>query len=182
MTNQNTSVVKICLVVAAAKNRVIGKDGAMPWTMPGDLKTFRRLTLGNPIIMGRKTFQSIGRLLDGRCNIIVTRDRSLRIEGAAMVTSVDDAIAHATSMVPDGGCVMVIGGGEIYAAALPLADIIYLTEIAAEPDGDTWFPELDMSQWAISDRSGIAADSRDQYAAELITYVRKRSGSGKQES
>lgn len=163
---------KIALIVAAARNGVIGRDGKLPWRMPGDLKTFRRLTMGRPIIMGRKTFQSIGRALDGRTNIVVTRDRSFAAEDVLVVASFEAALESAAEATGEQSGIMVIGGGEIYRVALPHADIVYWTEISAEPDGDTWFSPLDPQAWRETQRSPIEADQRDDYPAELITYER----------
>ncbi|MBU2533567.1 MAG: dihydrofolate reductase, partial [Alphaproteobacteria bacterium] len=142
MPNSPPAQVRIEIVVAAARNRVIGRQGGMPWQMPSDLRTFRRLTMGHPIVMGRRTFQAIGRPLDGRTNIVVTRDTGFNAEGIITARSLDEAIAHAAAAPNLDDRVMIIGGGEIYQAALPLADTVHLTEIGAEPAGDTYFPEL----------------------------------------
>jgi dihydrofolate reductase len=139
----------IALVVAMAENRVIGRAGQMPWRMPSDLKRFRRITLGCPVIMGRKTFQSIGRPLDGRQNIVLSRHASEPIAGVVHAASLAEALAVAragTGGAERGSEIMVIGGAEIYALALPLATRIYLTVVHASPAGDTWFPEL-CSSW-----------------------------------
>ncbi|MFY0613286.1 MAG: dihydrofolate reductase [Hyphomicrobiaceae bacterium] len=163
----------MALVVAAARNRVIGRDGRMPWHVPGDLKVFRRLTMGRPVIMGRKTFQSIGRALDGRTNIVVTRDPNFAADGVVTAQSLDEALARAADAPSADDTTMVIGGGEIYRAALGLAETIYMTEIAADPEGDTCFPALDPAEWAETARIAIPADPRDAHAAELVTYQRK---------
>ena len=163
---------KIALVVAAARNRVIGRAGAMPWHVPGDLKTFRRLTIGRPIIMGRKTFEAIGRALDGRTNIVVTRDPAFQADGVTIATSLDAALACANNAPSVDNSIMIIGGGEIYRVALPYADTIYMTEITADPDGDTWFPALDPTEWAEMERVAVAPDPRDDHAAVLIVYQR----------
>lgn len=162
----------VALIVAAARNRVIGHAGAMPWHMPGDLKTFRRLTMGRPIIMGRKTHQAIGRALDGRTNIVITRDKAFKADGVEVAHTFAEALALANNAPSVDNSVMVIGGGEIYRVALPHADTVYLTEIAAEPDGDTWFPELEPGEWVERERVAIAADPCDDHAAVLITYDR----------
>lgn len=162
----------VALIVAAARNRVIGHEGAMPWHMPGDLKTFRKLTMGRPIIMGRKTHQAIGRALDGRTNIVVTRDAAFQGAGVEVAHTFAEALVLANNAPSVDNRVFVIGGGEIYRAALPHADTVYLTEIAAEPDGDTWFPEMAAAEWVERDRVAIAADPRDDHAAVLIIYDR----------
>ena len=171
-TNQAPTSLKVALIVAAARNRVIGRAGTMPWRVPSDLKTFRRLTMGRPIIMGRKTYQSIGRALDGRTNIVVTRDAAFRAENVVTSKSLSTALERAAGAPNVDDHVMIIGGGEIYRAALPIADIIYMTEIAAEPEGDTWFPELDTAEWAETERSRIDPDPRDEHPVALVTYRR----------
>ncbi len=134
---------KVVLIVAMARNRVIGKDGALPWRLPEDLKRFRSLTMGHPIIMGRKTYDSIGRALPGRRNIVISRQPDLAIEGVETVTS----LAAALEMTATADKVFVIGGQQIYQAALPIADRIELTQIDADFDGDVLFPEIDPAQW-----------------------------------
>jgi len=163
---------KIALVVAAARNGVIGRNGGMPWRMPGDLKTFRRLTMGRPIIMGRKTFQSIGRALDGRTNIVVTRDKRFTADDVTVSASFEEALEVAAKAPGMEQGIMVIGGGEIYRAALPYAEIVHLTEISAEPEGDTWFLPLDRQEWREISRAAIEADPRDDFPAELVTFER----------
>jgi dihydrofolate reductase len=137
----------IALIVALAEDRVIGKDGGLPWRIPADLKFFRSVTMGKPVLMGRKTFASIGRPLPGRRNIVLTRDPGFRPAGVTVVTDIDAALAEATSAAGDGE-VMVIGGAQVYAAALPSARRLYLTEVHASVAGDTYFPVLDPSRWA----------------------------------
>jgi dihydrofolate reductase len=167
---------QVSLVVAMAENRIIGRAGALPWRMPSDLKTFRRLTLGKPVVMGRKTFQSIGRPLDGRTNIVVTRDAGFRADGVIVVASLDAALATAArSATGDGADIMVIGGAEIYRASLPLADRIYLTVVHAAPPGDTSFPELDAS-WREVSREPLPRSPKDEYAATLTILERRQHG------
>ncbi len=134
---------KVVLIVAMARNRVIGKGGALPWRLPEDLKRFRSLTMGHPIIMGRKTYDSIGRPLPGRRNIVISRQPHLAIEGVETAASLGAALA----MTADAGMVFVIGGQQIYQAALPLADRIELTQIDSDFEGDVLFPEIDPAQW-----------------------------------
>ena len=169
---------RIALVVAAGRNRVIGRDGRMPWSIPSDLKSFRRLTMGRPVIMGRKTFQSIGRALDGRTNIVVTRDPDFVAADVIVARSLDEALGRAEAAPCRDGIIMVIGGGEVYRVALPRADTIYMTEIAADPAGDTWFPALDAAEWREVARVEIPPDSRDGHAAELVTYQRRAANGG----
>lgn len=160
------------LVVAAAANGVIGLDGAMPWRMPSDLKTFRRLTMGRPMIMGRRTFEAIGRALDGRTNIVVTRDAGFSAAGTVVAHSFDEALEIARRSPGADAGIMVIGGGQIYASARPLADVIYLTRIEATPDGDTWFADPEPDVWRETARQTIAPDPRDDHAAVLIRFER----------
>lgn len=134
---------RINIVVALASNGVIGRDGGLPWHLSGDLRRFRDITWGHPIVMGRRTHESIGRLLPGRASIIVTRNADYGVEGATVVDSLDAAL---TAAAPQRR-LFVIGGGEIYALALPQAQVIHLTEVDTQPDGDAFFPALDPAQW-----------------------------------
>lgn len=165
---------RISIIVAAAANGVIGNAGAMPWRMSSDLKRFRAQTMGKPVVMGRKTFQSLPKALDGRDNIVITRDRSFRAEGAETVPSLDEALILASAHATRRGCdeVLVIGGGEIYAAALPLADRVYLTRIHAAPAGDTTFPSLDVSIWRLLSEEPLPQGPKDDYAATLMIFER----------
>lgn len=154
-------------------NRVIGRDGGMPWHIPADLRHFRAVTMGKPLIMGRKTFQSIGRPLPGRANIVVTRDRTFSVPGVTLAGSVDEALREAEATARRDGVdeVMVIGGGEIYARLLPVAARIYLTEVHAAPDGDVLFPELDPAMWREVARDEFAADG-ETAAYAIVTLDR----------
>ena len=142
--------------------------------MPSDLKIFRRLTLGKPIIMGRRTFQSIGRALDGRDNIVVTRDVAFTATSVTVALGLDAAIQAAQSLAAARGLaeIMIIGGAEIYRQARPLADRIYLTRIHARPDGDTIFPTPEPLLWSLSEQVPIATDTRDEFGATLLVYDR----------
>jgi dihydrofolate reductase len=141
--------VPVALILARADNGVIGRAGGLPWHLSGDLKFFKAQTLGKPVVMGRKTYQSIGRPLPGRPNIVVTRDAGFRPEGVEVFAEVDAALARAQALAAESGAdeVMVIGGGQIYLLTLPLARRIYLTEVHARPEGDTTFPDLDEAEW-----------------------------------
>jgi dihydrofolate reductase len=158
-----------------ARNGVIGKDGGLPWRLSSDLKTFRRLTLGKPMIMGRRTFASLGKPLDGRDNIVVTRDPAFTSEGVEVFPSLDAAIArahtHAATRSVDE--IMVIGGADIYRQILPKSDRIYWTEVEADIEGDTVFPAFDRSQWRETARQSIPKGPNDDHAAVLITFDRK---------
>jgi len=140
---------RLSLIVAMAENRMIGLDGAMPWHISADLKYFKQVTMGAPVIMGRKTFQSIGRPLPGRMNIVITRDTDFRADGIEVVHDLEAARrkAEAISLIEGKNEVFVIGGAQIYALALPAADRLYLTEVHSSPPGDTWFPEIEMGEW-----------------------------------
>lgn len=140
----------------------------MPWHLPADLKRFKALTMGHAIVMGRKTFDSIGRLLPGRRTIIVTRQRGYQVEGAAVVHSLEQAIEHAR----DDDEVFVIGGGEIYAAALPMADRLHMTELAIAPQGDAHFPPFDRSAWRETSRESHRSEDGTSY--DFVVYDRAR--------
>jgi dihydrofolate reductase len=163
---------RITLIVCMAQNRVIGRAGTMPWRMPSDLKHFRATTLGKAVVMGRKTYQSVGRLLDGRTNYIVSRQRDLTIPGAVVVSDVAAALAFERAKA--AAEIMIIGGGEIYAATLPIADRVVATELAVPLDGDTTFPDLAVHQWRIVSRTPLVTGAKDDYAAEVVVYERVR--------
>ncbi len=145
---------RVSLIVAMTEKRVIGLDGGMPWHIPADLRNFRQLTMGHPVIMGRKTYQSIGGALPGRTNIVVTRDRDFRAADADVVHDLEEALVQAAAMAEIEGAeeVFVIGGAEIYAQAMGGAQRIYLTEVHQELPGDAFFPELAEGEWTQSAR------------------------------
>ncbi len=151
---------RITLVVAAARNGVIGRDGDLPWRLPDDLKTFKRLTLGKPVVMGRKTWESIGRPLPERHNVVMTRSRNFEATGARVVGSADAVL----ELLAEDDEIMIIGGGAIYRQFLDRADRIYLTEVDAEVDGDVTFPELDDAKWEEVSREHHPADERHAHA------------------
>jgi len=148
---------------------VIGRDNSLPWRLPEDLKRFRAFTLGKPILMGRKTFESIGRPLPGRTNLVLTRDRSWSAPGVIVVHSVEDALAHASS----SNELVVIGGAEIYRLVLPFARRIYLTHVHADVPGDITFPEFDSTQWADVECSSQPADEEHAYPLTFVTLERR---------
>ena len=158
----------IAIIVAAAENGAIGSDNRLPWHLPDDLKRFKALSLGKPIVMGRRTFDSIGRPLPGRTNIVVSRQAGLAIEGVLVVQSLDAALAAAGS-VPE---IVVIGGAEIFRQVLPRTDTIHLTRVHAPVAGDVFFPELDPAQWREAAVEHHAADERHQYAFSFVTLQR----------
>lgn len=160
---------KIALIVAMAQQRVIGKDNDMPWHLPADLAHFKETTLGKPIIMGRKTFASIGRPLPGRTNVIMSRDQQYAPAGVTVVASPEEALAK----VSDAEEVMVIGGEQIFELFLPLADTLYLTFIDADLEGDTWFPDWQQyGQWQECSRVHRDADAKNAYALDFVTLER----------
>ena len=144
----------VSLIVAVAENGVIGRDGDLPWRLPGDMAHFKATTMGKPIVMGRKTWDSLGRALPGRENIVITRQPDYRASGAVVVGDLAGALAH----VGDAEEVMIIGGAEIYALSLPRADRLYLTRVYASPDGDTHFPVFDEGEWTETGREDHEAE------------------------
>ena len=159
----------ISLVVAASINNVIGSDGGLPWHLPDDLRHFKRLTTGNPIVMGRRTFESIGRPLPDRRNIVMTRDAVYVAPGCDVVTSVDEAL----DLVEDADEVMIIGGGQVYRDFLPHADRIYLTRVQADVEGDTYFPDIDEAGWRLVSSEPHAADEKHAYAFDVMVFERR---------
>jgi dihydrofolate reductase len=160
--------VLISIVVAVAENGVIGRDNALPWRLPDDLRRFKELTLGKPIVMGRRTYESIGRPLPGRTNIVVSRQRDLRIEGCVVVGSMDEAIAAAA----DASEIMLVGGAQLYREVMPMVDRIYLTRVHAPIDGDVRFPALDPKQWRETNIATHAADERHAYSFSFVNLER----------
>ena len=155
----------ISLIAAMARNRVIGKDGKLPWRIPEDLKRFKKLTTGHCVVMGRKTFDSIGKPLPNRTNIVITRDKSWRADGVVVAHSLDEALGLAS-----GDEVFVIGGGEIYAAALPKASKLYLTLVEGQWEGDAFFPEYDAGRFREVAREKPAGDA----ACEFVEFQAQR--------
>ncbi|PMY30114.1 diacylglycerol kinase [Pseudomonas sp. GW456-L14] len=139
----------LCLIAALGENRVIGVNNSMPWHLPGDFKYFKATTLGKPIIMGRKTWDSLGRPLPGRLNIVVSRQDGLQLEGAEVYPSLEAAVTRAEEWALKQGVeeLMLIGGAQLYELALPHADRLYLTRVALSPEGDAWFPEFGPYDW-----------------------------------
>ncbi|UDF28966.1 UNVERIFIED_ORG: dihydrofolate reductase [Roseateles sp. XES5] len=166
---------KIVLVVAVADNGVIGRDGDLPWRLPSDLKRFKQLTLGKPVLMGRKTWDSIGRPLPGRPNIVITRDPAFSAAGATVVSSLDEAVAVARREAETLGVdeICVIGGGQIYAQAFDRADILHVTHVAASVEGDTRFPAIDPHVFEKVLEEPIPQGEKDSHAMRFVTWRRK---------
>jgi len=139
----------VSLVVAMGENRVIGRDGGLPWHIPGDLKLFKKTTMGKPMVMGRKTWESLGGPLPGRPHVVITRDTSYKAAGAHVVHDLDQAlsVAQGLAITLETDEIMIIGGAEIFNLAMTKADRIYLTQVALSPDGDSFFPDFDTAQW-----------------------------------
>ncbi|WIX33854.1 dihydrofolate reductase [Salinicola sp. JS01] len=166
----------VAMIAALSQNRVIGVDNQLPWYLPEDLKHFKALTLGKPLVMGRKTFESIGRALPGRLNIVITRSSSYRHAGVRVCHDLAAALALADQQALIDGAdeIMVMGGGEIYAQALPVASRLYLTEVAVTLDGDAHFPAFDAAEWQeIGREPGAAKPGQPDYA--FVHY--RRAGS-----
>lgn len=165
----------VCLVVAAAENNVIGVDNELPWHLPKDLQYFKQLTMSKPIVMGRKTFDSIGRPLPGRENIVITRQQDWQHEDVHVVHDLAAAVELAQQLNPALD-VMIIGGAEIYRQSLPLAEKIYLTRVYTELDGDAFFPALDASQWRETACEKHPACERNPYPYAFCVLERVTSG------
>ena len=166
---------RLALIVAQGLNRVIGNDNKLPWYLPEDLRYFKEVTMGKPIIMGRKTFESIGKPLPGRLNIVITRDSNWSAEGVKVVASLAEAIevGEAQALIDGAEETVIIGGAQIYAQSLPLVDRLYLTQVEAEPEGDAYFPEIDFGQWQELGRQSFpAGDQPNRYPYSFIVYDR----------
>jgi len=166
---------KIVLIAAFAQNRVVGINNTLPWHLPEDLKYFKRTTSGKAIIMGRKTYDSIGRPLPNRTNIVISRNSDFHAEGVRVVASLEAAIelAKEVNFINDVQEVMVIGGASIYEAALPIADRLYLTHVHAEIEGDAYFPEVNFKQWVEVSREDYQASDKNPYDYSFVVYDKK---------
>lgn len=159
---------RLSLIAAMARNRAIGIDNTLPWRLPEDLKHFKALTLGHHILMGRKTFESLGRPLPGRTSVIISRNSDFQAPGCVVVHSIEEAVATCK----DDEEIFFIGGAELYRQALAFADRLYLTEIKAEFEGDAWFPELDHRLWQETERRPCRSESGLEF--DFVIYDRKR--------
>jgi dihydrofolate reductase len=159
----------IALMAAVGENMVIGKDGDLPWHLPSDLRYFKRMTLGKPVIMGRKTLESLGKPLPGRKNIILTRQEDFFFEGTEIATSLDEALMRAG----DAEEIVILGGGKVYTELLPQADRLYLTVVHADFDGDTYFPAFDIDEWAVVEQDSREADEHNAHAHTFFVLERR---------
>ncbi len=163
---------RISLIAALDRNNAIGRDNQLPWRLPDDLRRFKALTLGRPVLMGRKTAQSLGRALPGRLNLVLTRSAQAPLEGMVAVTSVEQAIAQARAQSADQLC--VIGGGQVYAQLLDRADALHLTHVDTVVEGaDAYFPAFDPEHWEVTARQPHPADARHALAFEFVDYARR---------
>ena len=158
------------IVVAVARNGVIGRDNALPWRIPADLAHFKKVTMGHPVVMGRRTYESIGKPLPGRKNIVVTRNPAFAAPGCTVVSSLEQAWRAAG----DAGEVCVIGGTSLFEEALPLADVIHLTEVEANVEGDAYFPAFNRQAWETREIARHPADERNDYPIRILELTRKR--------
>jgi len=148
----------IALIIAVAQNGVIGRDNRLPWRIPAEMKYFKATTMGKPVVMGRKTFESLGKPLPGRTNIVVTRDKQFRVDNAVVVNDLETALQHADDTAQRDGAaeIMVIGGADIYRQALPHAHTLYYTEVKIDAEGDAYFRDIDWSQWRMESQQDFA--------------------------
>ena len=160
---------KLSLIVAMDKNRLIGNANQLPWHLPADLAFFKRTTMGKPVVMGRKTFESIGRPLPGRRNLVITRNPHFIADGCEVVSDIDTALAICDA----DDEVMLIGGASLYEQTIARAAAMYVTEIDHVFSGDTWFPEFSQRHWTIVERQEFAADDSNPYAFSFVKYVQE---------
>jgi dihydrofolate reductase len=161
----------ISLIVAAAENNVIGKDNKLPWTLPADMKYFKNITWAMPVVMGRKTFEALGKPLTGRTNIVITRNKDWSAEGVKTVKSIDEAIIAAAAT--DAKEIFVIGGGEIFKSVMSSADKIYLTRVHHSFEGDAFFPEINKKEWEVASNRDYTADEKNPYSLSFQVWQRK---------
>ena len=161
-------VPNLSVIAAMADNRVIGIENRLPWHLPADLQHFKKLTLGKPILMGRRTWESLPGLLPGRTHVVITRNRDYRAEGAVLVHSLEEGLAR----FADAPEIMLVGGAELYRQGLPLASRLYLTEVHIAPEGDAWFPEFDRGAWREVARVPGPSDERNRIPHTFVTLER----------
>jgi dihydrofolate reductase len=160
---------RLSLIVAMDENRLIGSDNRLPWHLPADLALFKRTTMGKPVVMGRKTFESIGKPLPGRRNIVITRNPDYRAEGCEVVSDIDSAL----EICAEDAEIMLIGGASLYQQTIDRASCMYITLIHHEFDGDTWFPEFDPDDWQVAEREVFEADADNPFSWSFVKYVRE---------
>lgn len=167
-------MLRMAIIVAVSENGVIGRDNDLPWHLPEDLRHFRRVTMGKPVLMGRKTYESIGKPLPGRTNIVITRNPAFEAEGVRRVESLDEGLALAEQIARQEGVeeAVVIGGAQIYALALPAADRLYITRVHANIEGDTMLPSIDWSQWRETSREPHQGSGKTPYDYSFVTFDR----------
>lgn len=170
------SAVTLAMIAAVARNGVIGSGNALPWRLPTDFRFYKTTTMGKPLIMGRKTFESIGRPLPGRINIVVSRSGFAAPQGVEVFDGLERALAHAQRTAEQIGVdeVFINGGGMLYAQALPLADRLYITHVDAEPSGDALFPAFDPAEWEVTEIAGYSAGETDSHPFTIRRYDRPR--------
>jgi dihydrofolate reductase len=163
----------ISLIVAASENNAIGKDNKLLWNLPIDLKFFKNTTWGMPVVMGRKSFESMGKALNGRPNFVITKNKDWKAEGAYVSSTIEDALKDAES----ANCkeIFITGGGEIYKQSMELADKIYMTRIYTTIEGDTYFPEIEESKWELAHVTEIKADEKNKFDMSFQTWTRRQS-------
>lgn len=163
---------RVSIIAAMARNQVIGRNNQLPWRLPADLKHFKQLTMGKPLIMGRKTYESIGRPLPGRTNIVVTRDEQFSAEGMIVVHTLNSALREAEAHLDESGEAMVMGGADIYYQYLPRADRMYLTLVELEVAGDAHFPAYVPDEWELVEVTRHEADEKNPYPYQFLTFDR----------
>ena len=165
----------IALVVAMGENRAIGRDGTLPWHLRSDMKFFRKVTMGKPVIMGRRTFESLPRVLDGRLNVVLTRDADFAASGAVVARSLEEGLVVARESASQEGAneIMIIGGEDVFREVLPQVDRIYLTQVHARPEADTWFPALAAGAWQEVFREAHSAGPHDDHDFSLVILERR---------
>jgi dihydrofolate reductase len=165
--------VPIAMIAAVAANGVIGANGGIPWRIPSDMAFFKATTMGKPIVMGRKQFETVGRPLPGRTNIVVTRQPGYQPDGVLVVNDLEAALDHARAIAEADGAgeVMVIGGGEIYAQAMPLAQRLYISHVDLSPEGDVFFPRIDTQQWNVEEERKVEPNASDDAAFCIRVYT-----------
>ena len=175
------SDIEIAVIAAVARNGVIGADGGMPWRLSTDLRRFKALTLGHPVVMGRGTFAAMGKPLPGRDNIVVTRNPDFAADGVEVAPSLESALDHAAAAAARSSVdtVFVIGGGELYAAAMPRADRLHITHVEATPSGDTRFPAIDPATWQPVSEQETAVGEKDTAPTRYVIYRRRESAASR---